>query len=122
FLKGLCEFCELDKACPMNTGAEAVETAIKLARKWAYTVTGVPMGSAEIIAFNDNFHGRTTTIVGMSTEEGYRHNFGPFTPGFKTVPFGDIDALRAATGPNTCAILAEPIQAEGGILIPPDGW
>ncbi len=122
FLKGLCEFCELDKACPMNTGAEAVETAIKLARKWAYTVKGVPMGSAEIIAFNDNFHGRTTTIVGMSTEEGYRHNFGPFTPGFKTVPFGDIDALRASIGPNTCAILAEPIQAEGGILIPPDGW
>jgi ornithine--oxo-acid transaminase len=122
FFKGITEFCGLDKVCPMNTGAEAIETAIKLARKWGYTRKGVADGQAEIIVFQDNFHGRTTTIVGFSTEEGYKANFGPFTPGFKVVPFGDIEALKAAITPNTVAILGEPIQAEGGILMPPDGW
>jgi ornithine--oxo-acid transaminase len=106
----------------MNTGAEAVETCIKIARKWAYTVKGVPIDQAEIIACQDNFHGRTTTIVGFSTEEGYRHNFGPYTPGFKVIPFGDAQALRDVITPNTAAFLVEPIQAEGGIIIPPVGW
>jgi len=122
FLKGLAEYTGLDMVCPMNTGAEAIETCIKLARKWAYTVKGVPKDQAEIIVCQDNFHGRTTTIVGFSTEEGYKAGFGPFTPGFKVIPFGDIDALREAITPNTAAFLAEPIQAEGGILIPPDGY
>src|SRR5438477_7504436 len=109
-------------ACPMNTGAEAVETAIKLARKWAYTVKGIPDGKAEIIAANDNFHGRTTTIVGFSSEPQYKQDFGPFTAGFKLIAFGDIAALEAAITPNTAAVLIEPIQAEGGIIIPPDGY
>jgi len=122
FLKGLAEYTGLDMVCPMNTGAEAIETCIKLARKWAYTVKGVPKDQAEIIVCQDNFHGRTTTIVGFSTEEGYKDGFGPFTPGFKVIPFGDIEALKAAITPNTAAFLAEPIQAEGGILIPPDGY
>lgn len=122
FLQTLCEFTNTEMACPMNTGAEAVETAIKLARKWAYTVKGVPDGQAEIIAATENFHGRTTTIVGFSTESQYKENFGPFTPGFKVVEFGNIDALRAAITPNTAAVLMEPIQAEGGIIIPPDGY
>lgn len=122
FLKGLCEYSGLDMACPMNTGAEANETVIKLARKWAYTVKGVPEDQAEIIVCADNFHGRTVTIVGFSTEAGYKDHFGPFTPGFKVIPFGDIEALEAAITPNTAAFLCEPIQAEGGILIPPDGW
>lgn len=122
FLKGLAEYADLDMVCPMNTGAEAVETAIKLARKWAYAVKGVQDGKAEIIVCEDNFHGRTTTIVGFSSEAKYREGFGPFTPGFRMVPFGDADALRAAITPNTAAFLCEPIQAEGGILIPPDGW
>ena len=122
FLKGVCEYTQLDMACPMNTGAEANETAIKLARKWAYTVKGVPENQAEIIVCQDNFHGRTTTIVGFSSEEGYKRNFGPFTPGFKIIPFGDIEALKAAITPNTAAFFCEPIQAEGGILIPPSGW
>jgi len=122
FLKTLCEFTEMDMACPMNTGAEAIETAIKLARKWAYTVKGVPDGKAEIIAAQDNFHGRTTTIIGFSTEAQYKEHFGPFTPGFLVVPFGDLAAVEAAITPNTAAILMEPIQAEGGILFPPDGY
>lgn len=122
FLHGLATFCELDRVCPMNTGAEAIETCIKLARKWGYTKKGVALGDAEIIVFDNNFHGRTTTIVGFSTEGDYNKYFGPYGAGFKSVPFGDIDALRAAITPNTVAILAEPIQAEGGILIPPDGW
>jgi ornithine--oxo-acid transaminase len=106
----------------MNTGAEAVETAIKLARKWAYTKKGVAKDKAEIIVCEDNFHGRTTTIVGFSSEQNYREGFGPFTPGFRMVSFGDAEALRKAITPNTAAFLCEPIQAEGGILIPPDGW
>ena len=122
FCKALADYSDLDMVCPMNSGAEANETCIKLARKWAYTVKGVPHDQAEIIVFQDNFHGRTTTIVGFSTEEAYKANFGPFTPGFKVVPFGDIEAVRAAITPNTAAILGEPIQAEGGIIIPPDGF
>lgn len=122
FLKALCEYCELDMACPMNSGAEAIETCLKLARKWGYTKKGIPADQAEVIVFEENFHGRTITIVGFSSEEGYKRDFGPFTPGFKVVPFGDMDALKAAITPNTCAVLAEPIQAEGGILIPPDGF
>lgn len=122
FLKGVCEYTDMDMACPMNTGAEAVETAIKLARKWAYAKKGVPMNQAEIIVAAENFHGRTTTIVSFSTEKQYNEFFGPYGPGFKIVPFGDLDAVRAAITPNTCAVMMEPIQAEGGIIIPPDGF
>lgn len=122
FLKALCEYTEMDMACPMNTGAEAVETAIKLARKWAYTVKGVPKNQAEIITAEGNFHGRTTTIVSFSTDPQYKDLFGPHTPGFVTVPFGDISALEAAITPNTAAILMEPILAEGGIIFPPKGY
>jgi ornithine--oxo-acid transaminase len=106
----------------MNTGAEAVETAIKAARKWGYKVKGIPADQAEIIVCADNFHGRTTTIVGFSTEPQYRDGFGPFTPGFKVVPFGDAAALAAAITPNTCAFLVEPIQGEAGIVMPPRGF
>jgi ornithine--oxo-acid transaminase len=122
FLKVLCEYTGTDMACPMNTGAEAVETAIKLARKWAYTVKCVPQDDAEIIVAAENFHGRTTTIVGFSSEAQYREGFGPYAKGFHTVPFGDITALEAAIKPNTAAVLMEPIQAEGGILIAPPGY
>lgn len=122
FLKEVCDFTGMDMVCPMNTGAEAVETAIKLARKWAYTIKGVEKDKAEIITAQDNFHGRTTTIIGFSTEAQYKEHFGPFTPGFLTVPFGNIEALEAAITPNTAAVLMEPIQAEGGILFPPDGF
>ncbi|MBZ5510094.1 MAG: ornithine--oxo-acid transaminase [Acidobacteriia bacterium] len=111
-----------DMALPMNTGAEAVETAIKAARKWGYTVKGIPDGQAEIIVCANNFHGRTTTIVGFSSDEQYRRGFGPFTPGFKIIPFGDAHALQAAITPHTCAFLVEPIQGEAGIIIPPDGF
>ena len=119
FLKKVCEFTDTDMCCPMNTGAEAVETAIKLARKWAYTVKGVPEDRAEIIVARDNFHGRTTTIVGFSTEEQYKDGFGPYAPGFTIVDFGSIDQIRGAITANTAAVLLEPIQAEGGILFPP---
>ena len=111
-----------DMALPMNSGAEAVETAIKAARKWGYTVKGIPDGQAEIIVCANNFHGRTTTIVGFSSDEQYRRGFGPFTPGFKIIPFGDAHALQAAITPHTCAFLVEPIQGEAGIIIPPDGF
>jgi ornithine--oxo-acid transaminase len=111
-----------DMALPMNTGAEAVETAVKAARKWGYKVKGIPDGQAEIIVCANNFHGRTTTIVSFSTDEQYRDGFGPFTPGFKVIPFGDAEALRAAITPNTCAFLVEPIQGEAGILIPRRGF
>lgn len=110
------------RALPMNSGAEAVETALKLARKWGYQVKGIPENEAEIIVFENNFHGRTITIVSFSTEAQYRDGFGPFTPGFRVVPYDDIDALRAAITPRTCAILAEPIQAEAGILLPKPGY
>ena len=119
------EFCELtgfERFLPMNTGAEAVETALKTARKWAYKVKGVPEGKAEIIAFANNFHGRTITIVSFSTEELYRSGFGPFTPGFKVLPYGDAEAVAAAMNPNVAAVLIEPIQGEAGIIMPPAGY
>lgn len=122
FFRDVCELTGFERALPMNTGAEAVETAIKLARKWAYTRKGVPPGRAEILAFANNFHGRTTTIVGFSSEPQYREGFGPFTPGFELLPFGDASAARAAVGPDTAAVLVEPIQGEGGIVVPPDGY
>ncbi|MCC7450963.1 MAG: ornithine--oxo-acid transaminase [Anaerolineae bacterium] len=122
FFKELCDLTGYDKVLPMNTGAEAVETALKLARKWGYKVKGIPEGQAEIITCANNFHGRTTTIVGFSTEEQYRDAFGPFTPGFKSIPFGDVKALESAITPNTAAFLVEPIQGEGGIIVPPDGY
>ena len=118
-LHGLTGF---DMVLPMNTGAEAVETAIKTARKWGYKVKSIPEGCAEIIVCANNFHGRTVTVVGFSTEAQYREGFGPFTPGFKVVPFGDAQALSEAISPNTCAFLVEPIQGEAGIIIPPPGY
>ena len=111
-----------DMALPMNSGAEAVETALKTARKWGYKIKGIPQDQAEIIVCANNFHGRTISIVGFSTDEQYRDGFGPFTPGFKVIPFGDAAALRAAITPNTCAFLVEPIQGEAGIVIPPAGF
>ena len=122
FLELLCELCQLDMALPMNTGAEAVETAIKLVRKWGYRVKGVPHDRAEIIVCRNNFHGRTTTIVGFSSEAAYREDFGPYGPGFELIDFGDPDQLDAAITPNTVAFLVEPIQAEAGIRIPPPGY
>ena len=107
---------------PMNSGAEAVETAIKTVRKWGYTRKGIPDGQAEIIVCADNFHGRTIGIVGFSTTAQYRSGFGPFAPGFRVVPFGDADALEAAITPNTCAFLVEPIQGEAGVIVPPQGY
>lgn len=118
----LCELAGFEMALPMNTGAEAVETAIKTARRWGYEVKGIPEGQAEIIVCANNFHGRTVTIVSFSTEEQYRRGFGPFTPGFKVIPFGDVQALENAITPNTCAFLVEPIQGEAGIIIPPAGY
>ena len=122
FLAKLCELAGFEMALPMNTGAEAVETAIKLARKWAYRVKRVPQDRAEIVACRDNFHGRTTTIVGFSSEPQYREDFGPYSAGFRLVDFGDIEQLRAALSSNTAAFLVEPIQAEAGIIMPPDGY
>jgi len=120
--KELCELAGYEMALPMNSGAEAVETAIKTARKWAYKKKGIPQDRAEVIACSDNFHGRTITLVSLSTEPLYRKDFGPFTPGFVIVPYGDPDALEAAINPNTAAFLVEPIQAEAGIKIPPEGY
>lgn len=120
--KELCDLTGFNMVLPMNSGAEAVETAIKIARKWAYQKKGIPQDQAEIIACANNFHGRTITIISFSTEPLYRRDFGPFTPGFKIIPFGDAAALEAAITPNTAAFLVEPIQAEAGILIPPDGF
>ena len=122
FLEQLCALTGYESALPMNTGAEAVETAIKAARKWGYQVKGVPAGEAEIIVATDNFHGRTTTIVGFSTEPQYREGFGPFTPGFKVVSFGDVQSLEAAFNERTVAFLIEPIQGEAGINVPPAGY
>lgn len=118
----LSELTGFARFLPMNSGAEAVETAIKAARKWGYTVKGVARDRAEIIAFEGNFHGRTTTIVGFSTEEQYREGFGPFTPGFRVVPYGNLEAVRSAINDNTVAVLVEPIQGEGGIIVPPEGF
>jgi ornithine--oxo-acid transaminase len=120
--RDLCELTGFSRVLPMNTGAEAVETAIKAARKWAYTRKGVPADAAEILVFEHNFHGRTTTIVGFSSEEQYRRGFGPFTPGFRMLPYGDAEAVERAIGPHTAAVLVEPIQGEGGIIVPPDGY
>ncbi|MFA5161574.1 MAG: ornithine--oxo-acid transaminase [Elusimicrobiales bacterium] len=122
WLKELCEFTGYEMALPMNTGGEAVETAIKVIRKWAYKVKKTAQDKAEIIVCANNFHGRTTTIVGFSTEAQYKDGFGPFTPGFKVVTYGNIDELRAAFNENTAAFLFEPIQGEAGILVPPDGY
>ena len=122
FLAKLCEITRLDRALPMNTGAEAVETAIKAARKWAYKVKGVPENRAEIIVCAGNFAGRTTTIVGFSSEEQYRDGFGPFAPGFRHVRFGSAAELEQAITPNTAAFLVEPVQGEAGIIVPPAGY
>jgi len=120
--KELHELTGMDMALPMNSGAEAVETAVKAARKWGYTVKGIPQDRAEIIVCANNFNGRTITIIRFSTDEQYRFRFGPFTPGFKVIPFGDAGALREAISPHTCAFLVEPIQGEAGIVIPPKGF
>ncbi|MGH8697079.1 MAG: ornithine--oxo-acid transaminase [Burkholderiales bacterium] len=122
FLERLCRLTGMDRALPVNTGLEAVETALKTARKWAYKVKGVPDGRAEIIACEGNFHGRSIAIVGMSSEPQYRDGFGPFPPGFKLVPFGDARALAQAITPHTAAFLVEPIQGERGIVVPPPGY
>ena len=122
FYKDLCELTRSHKVLPMNSGAEAVETVIKAVRKWGYEVKGVPADQAEIIVCENNFHGRTITIVGFSTDEGSRRGFGPFTPGFKIIPFGDADALEAAITSNTVGFLVEPIQGEAGVIIPPAGY
>ena len=122
FCQELAARCRLDTVLPMNSGAEAVETAIKAVRRWGYDVKGIPADAAEIIVCENNFHGRTTTIVGFSSDDGYRRGFGPFTPGFVRIPFGDLSALDAAITPNTAGFLVEPIQAEAGIFVPPDGY
>ena len=120
--KELHELTGFEMMLPMNTGAEAVETAIKTARKWGYKMKGIPDGKAEIIVCSNNFHGRTVTLVSFSSDSQYRDGFGPFTPGFKVIPFGDAQALEDAITPNTCAFLVEPIQGEAGIVIPPEGY
>ncbi len=122
FLEKACTITGFDCALPMNTGVEAVETALKAARKWAYTQKNVPLDQAEIIVCEGNFHGRTLTVISMSTEPQYRSGFGPFTPGFRFIPYGDADALRAAITPKTAAFLVEPIQGEAGIIVPPAGY
>ena len=122
FYQELCERTHSHSVLPMNSGAEAVETAIKAIRKWGYKIKKVPPGKAEIIVCENNFHGRTLTIVGFSTEEQYKDGYAPFTPGFKIIPFGDADALEAAITPNTVGFLVEPIQGEGGVIVPPSGY
>jgi ornithine--oxo-acid transaminase len=122
FYADICALTNSHKVLPMNSGAEAVETVIKAVRKWGYEVKGVPEGEAEIIVCADNFHGRTITIVGFSTSASSRQGFGPFSPGFRIIPFGDIAALEAAITPNTVAFLVEPIQGEAGVIIPPAGY
>ncbi|MCK4421677.1 ornithine--oxo-acid transaminase [candidate division WOR-3 bacterium] len=122
FLKKVCEVTGMEMAFPMNSGAEAVETALKAARKWGHKVKGIPDNKAEIIVAENNFHGRTITIISFSTEKQYKDGFGPLTPGFKTVPYGKIEAIRGKINDNTAAVLLEPVQGEGGILIPPEGY
>ncbi len=122
FYKEICDLTGYERVLPMNSGAEAVETSIKLARKWGYTVKGVAHDQAEIIVCAGNFHGRTTTIISFSTEPAYRDDFGPYTPGFKVIPYADAEALERAITPNTVGFLLEPIQGEGGVIIPPAGY
>ncbi len=122
FYEELCTLTRSTRALPMNSGAEAVESALKVARKWAYQVKGVPPGLAEIIVCDGNFHGRTLSVISFSTDDPSRNGFGPFTPGFRIVPYGDADALEAAITPHTAAFLVEPIQGEAGVVIPPDGF
>jgi ornithine--oxo-acid transaminase len=122
FLQRLTEVCGYEMALPMNTGVEAVETAIKLARRYGYQTKGIAAGNAEIIVFTNNFHGRTTAAISASSTHEYRHNFGPFTPGFVQVPYGDYDGVVNALNDNTCAVLVEPIQGEGGVIVPPEGF
>jgi ornithine--oxo-acid transaminase len=122
FEKEICELTGYEKVLPMNSGAEAVETAIKAARKWGYTVKGIPDNQAEIIVCDGNFHGRTITIIGFSSEAKYRNGFGPFTPGFRTIEYGSARGLEEAINPNTVAFLVEPIQGERGVLVPPPGF
>ena len=122
FYKEICEMTHSHSVLPMNSGAEAIETALKAARKWGYQIKEIPDNMAEIIVCANNFHGRSTTIVGFSTEKQYKEGFGPFTPGFITIPFGDAEALEWAITPNTVAFLVEPIQGEGGIIVPPAGY
>jgi ornithine--oxo-acid transaminase len=122
FLAKLCSVAGFDRALPMNTGAEAVETAIKCARRWGYRVKGIPDGQAEILVARGNFHGRTNTVISFSSEEDYRAGFGPFAPGFRHFDFGDMASVEAVAGPNTCAVLVEPILGEAGIVLPPPGF
>ncbi len=122
FYEELCALTHSHKVLPMNSGAEAVETALKVARKWGYEVKGVPDGKAEIVVCDNNFHGRTLAIVGFSTDPVSRQSFGPFAPGFKIIPYGDAEALERAIGPNTVAFLVEPIQGEAGVIVPPPGY
>ena len=122
FYETLLDLTGYDKVLPMNTGAEAVETALKAIRKWAYNVKGIPANQAEIIVADGNFHGRTITIVSFSSEDQYRDGFGPFTPGFVTVPYGDADAIEQSITPNTAAVFIEPIQGEAGVVVPPEGY
>ena len=122
FCREVAQLCGLDMVLPMNSGAEAVETAIKAARRWGYMRKGIAPDRAEVVVCENNFHGRTTTIVGFSSDPDSREGFGPFTPGFRTIPFGDAAALERAITPETCAFLVEPIQCEAGILVPPDGY
>ena len=122
FYEEVSDLTGFSRVLPMNTGAEGVESAIKLARKWAYTVKGVPKDQAEILVFSDNFHGRTTMIVGFSSEPQYKDGFGPFSAGFRILPYGDAEAVEQAMNPNVAAILIEPVQGEGGIIIPPKGY
>ncbi len=121
-LRDLHELTGFDMALPTNGGVEAVETALKAARKWGETIKGVPADAGEILVCRNNFHGRTISIVGFSSEQQYRHGFGPFAPGFQAIPFGDAEALRAAITPHTVAFLVEPVQGEGGIIVPPEGY
>ena len=122
FCRELAELCGMEAVLPMNTGAEAVETAVKTARKWGYKVKGVPEGKAKIVVAENNFHGRTTTVISFSTDPEARADYGPYTPGFEAVPYGDLDALRRAVDEHTVAVLLEPIQGEAGVLVPPPGY